>query len=73
MRYLNPGEPAYDQTVPDICFRSAAAAETAGFSESSLEGRVRPDAIVVEDAVREEIDPVLRPHRPRSTAVEDQP
>ncbi len=73
MRYRNPGEPSYDQTVPDICFRSAVAAETAGFSESSLEGRVRLDAILVEDAVRKEIDPDLRPHRRRSPAVEDQP
>jgi hypothetical protein len=49
MRYCNPGEPSYDRTVAEVCFLSAAAAETAGFTHSGDEGQVGSDAIVVED------------------------
>ena len=40
MRYWNPGEPTYDQAVPDVCFQSAAAAEAAGLTESGGESRL---------------------------------
>ena len=40
MRYLNPGEPAYDQAVPDVCFESVAAAEAAELTENGGESRI---------------------------------
>jgi hypothetical protein len=40
MQYLNPGEPAYDQAVPDVCFESVAAAEAAELTENGGERRI---------------------------------
>jgi hypothetical protein len=49
MQYYLPEDPAYTAAVADVCFQSAAAAEAAGFAESSERARTRGDLLTERD------------------------
>jgi hypothetical protein len=53
MHYHRPGQPSYNRTIPEVCFRSAEAAEAAGFTEAGDETGMRGAPVVVEEVVAE--------------------
>jgi hypothetical protein len=56
MAYFGPDEPAYDRTVPDVCFRNVAAADAAGFGEPGDQAGTVPRAGAADDAVPKRSD-----------------
>jgi hypothetical protein len=49
MRYLKPGQPSYNRTIPDVCFQGAEAAGAAGFSEADDETGMHSGPVVVDE------------------------
>jgi hypothetical protein len=55
-RYHEPGQLSYDRTIPEVCFQSAEAAESAGFSPARDDPGMRRGAAGAGAAIVEEID-----------------
>ena len=66
MQYHIPGEPTYD-----VCLKSTAAAEAAGFSRSEREAGIEPGTVVIENAVAEPIEADVGPDRHCAPGFED--
>jgi hypothetical protein len=54
MHYYQSRQPMFDQTIPDVCFQSAAAAEAAGFADAGADMGAR-GGVAVEEVVAEEV------------------
>jgi hypothetical protein len=71
MRYQTPDQRMYNQTVPDICLKSVAAAEAAGFSGSADDATSAPEADSVEDDGGELALADVEPERPQAPMKQD--
>jgi hypothetical protein len=65
MRYLTPDQRIYHQTAPDLCLKSVAAAEAAGFSGSADDAAAAPETDSAEDDGGEFALADVEPERPR--------
>ena len=55
MRYYKPNQPSYNQTIPEVCFQGAEAAEAAGFTESGDEAGMRGGPVEVDEVAAEQV------------------
>jgi hypothetical protein len=64
--YHEPGQLSYNRTIPEVCFRNAEAAESAGFSPAHDDPGMRRGAMAAGAAVVEEIDLVAKRSEPET-------